>query len=118
MNVLPTEQELGFLVGSILLQVCIGENEVILRFSEEISITIEARFVVRDSSGIETAFDDARSAASSVVKLLSDTVATVNNLGGRTLRLIFSRGDILEIYGSNEGYESYQIQHGKEIFVV
>jgi hypothetical protein len=107
MKELPIERDLDFLVGSTLLQVCIGENELILRFDEEISITIESKFLVRDSNGLETAFDSSRSAAASLVKLLSDTVKNVLGQSDGTLRLWFTRGDILEIFDSSEGYESY-----------
>lgn len=118
MNALPTEHDLGFLVGSTLFQVCIGENEVILRLSAEISITIESSFLIRDSSGLESEFNDSRSSAGSLVKLLSNTVTKVRCQRDGTLSLWFSSGDILEAYDSSEGYESYQIQHGKDIYVV
>ena len=35
-----------------------------------------------------------------------------------TLRLSFSRGGVLEIYDDSKQYESYQIQHGKDLYVV
>ncbi len=115
---LPAELDLNFLVGPILLQVCIGENEVILNFDGEISITIESSFLVRDPNGLEIVFEDSQSAAGSLVKLISDAIAKVHGQSDGTLRLWFTRGDILEIYDSFESYESYQIQHGKDIYVV
>lgn len=118
MNARPMEHDLEFLVGSLLLQVCIGENEVILRFDKEISVTIESRLMIRDSSGLVISFNTLRSAAGSLVELLSDTVIKTLLQRTGTLRLWFSRGDVLDIYASNEGYESYQIQHGEEVFVV
>ena len=118
MNALPTEQGLNFLIGSDLLQVCIGKNEVILRFSDEISITIESRLLVRDSSGLESSFDNSRSAAGSLVKLLSDKITKILCQRDGTLCLWFAKGDSLEIYNSFEGCESYQVQHGNDIYVV
>lgn len=118
MNALPTEHDLGFLVGSTLFQVCIGENEVILRLNAEISITIESSFLIHDSSGLGMAFNDSRSSAGSLVKLLSNTVTKVHCQIDGTLSLWFSSHYILEIYKSSEGYESYQIQHGNDIYVV
>ena len=115
---LPAELDLNFLVGPTLLQVCIGENEVILNFDGEISITIESTFLVRDPNGLETVFEDSQSAAGSLVKLVSDTIAKVHGQEDGTLRLWFTKGDFLEIYDSFESYESYQIQHGTKIFVV
>lgn len=115
---LPSDLDLGFLVGPTLLQVCIGENEVILRFDGDISITIESRFLVRDLSGRETVFENAPPAAASLLDLLSDSIAEVLGQLDGTLRLSFAKGGILEVYDSSKDYESYQIQHGKDIHVV
>lgn len=115
---LPSDIDLGFMVGSTLLQVCIGQNEVILRFDMEISVTIESRFLVRDPHGHEDVFESAPRAAGSLVNLLSDSVTDVLGHTDGTLRLSFAKGGVLEVYDSSKDYESYQIQHGKEIHVV
>ena len=39
---LPLDTDLRFLVGSVLTQVCIGENEVLLNFEPETSIMVAA----------------------------------------------------------------------------
>jgi hypothetical protein len=118
MHGLPADLDLSFLVGPTLLQVCIGENEVILRFDGDVSITIESTFVVRDEGGCETAFECARAAASALVEFLADSITEVLGQRSGTLRLTFSRGGVVEIYDSFEDFESYQIQHGKDLHVV
>lgn len=115
---LPSDLDLGFIVGSTLLQVCIGQNEVILRFDMEISITIESRFLVRDPSGHEAVFESAPRGAASLVNLLAESVVGVNGDEDGTLRLSFGKGGILEVYDASKEYESYQIQHGRVIHVV
>jgi len=106
------------MVGSALLQVCIGQNEVILRFDREISITIESRFLVRDPDGYEAVFESAPRAAALLADLLADSVTEVLGDKDGTLRMSFAKGGILEVYDSSKDYESYQIQHGKDIHVV
>ncbi|MCP3995502.1 MAG: hypothetical protein GY722_10615 [bacterium] len=115
---MPDDLNLSFLVGTTLLQVCIGANEVILKFDREVSITIESRFRVRDANGHAAVFEDAPSSAASLAKLLSNSIIDVLGHQDGTLRLSFVKGAILEIYDSSKGYESYQIHHGQDIHVV
>lgn len=115
---LPDDLDLGFLVGTTLLQVCIGANEVILKFDADICITIETRFRIRDANGHDAVYDNAPSAAVSLVAILSDSIAEVRGKQDGTLRLSFSKSAVLELYDSSKEFESYQIQHGKHIHVV
>ncbi len=73
---LRSDLDLSFLVGPTLLQVCIGENEVVLRFDGNISITIESRFLVRDLSGHDTVFENAPPAAALLVEFLPDSITS------------------------------------------
>jgi hypothetical protein len=52
----PAEGELNFLLGLPLFQVCMGANEVILNFDDDVSITVEATISFRDTSGNETTY--------------------------------------------------------------
>lgn len=115
---LPRDLDLGFMVGCTLLQVCVGQNEVILRFDREVSITIESRFLVRDPHGGEAVVESAPRGVASLVSLLADSVIDASGNEDGTLRLSFGKGEILEVYDSSKEYESYQIQHGKDIHVI
>jgi len=115
---LPSDLDLSFLVGATLLQVCIGANEVILRFDRDASITIESRFSVCDLNGHTIVFDDAPSSAACLAELLSDSITDVLGCPDGTLRLSFAEGGFLEVYDSSNDYESYQIQHAQDIHVV
>jgi Family of unknown function (DUF6188) len=114
---LPKDLDLTFLKDAILIQVCFGRNEVILRFDREISITIESTFRVQDSDGIESFFDTSLPAAKSLVSLISDAVVGVGGDCNRSLLLKFSSGSSLEVYDSSQEFESYQIQVGEDIYV-
>ena len=115
---LPKDLDLSFLKDAILLQVCIGENEVILNFDKGISITIESRFCFRSTSGNESIFEDAPSSAAFLVELLSDSITDVLGHLDGTLRLSFDTGETLSIYDDNAEYESYLIKHGEIVIVV
>ena len=115
---LSDDLDLSFLVGMTLLQLCIGENEVILRFDEDSSITIESRFRVGGLDDHTAVFGDAPSSAGFLAKFLSDSIIDVLGRQDGTLRLSFAKGGFLEIYDSYRDHESYQIQHHQEIYVV
>ena len=115
---LPDDIDLSFLEGATLLQVCLGENEVILRFDPDLSITIESTFRARTPARQEALFRDPRSAAAVLVELISDVITKAQGRTDGTLRLSFSRGGVLEIYDDSKQYESYQIQHGEDLYVV
>jgi hypothetical protein len=115
---LAPETDLSFLRGVELLQVCIGANEVILAFHPNVTITIEGTFQVEVPGSTAEVFDDARSSAASLVTLLEGTVKSVAWEESGTVRLDFTSGAALEIYDSQEHYESFQITHGAAIYVI
>ncbi len=118
MNPLPKGTNLDFLIGQTLGQVCLGANEVILNFSENTSITIESEFLVQDEHAVRTGFEDVRPTASALAKLIAEAVQKVSSQEDGTLKVWFTRGDILEIYDTWEMYESYVIQHHDTFYVV
>jgi hypothetical protein len=48
---LPDETDLTFFIGTELQQVCIGRHEVILRFGDDLSITVESDIGHRSTLG-------------------------------------------------------------------
>jgi len=111
-------ENLDFLKGVKLLQLCIGSNEVILNFSRDISITIESRldFLSHAQSSVTTEAGPA--SAATLAKLLSDTITGVRGSSDGAIHLSFAKGTGLVIHDSSGEYESYQIKHGDEIIVV
>ncbi len=118
MNPLPPDTNLDFLLSQTLLQVCIGENEVILNFDGSTSITIECDFHIRGAKGKEEAFEDPRTAASALVQLISEKVVKFANQSNGTLTLWFTGGKMLALHDTYEMYESYVIQNGDDFYVV
>ncbi len=118
MNPLPSGTNLDFFIGKTLDQVCIGANEVILNFGDYTSISIECDFLIQDQHAVRTPFEDSRSAASALAQLIAEAVQKVSSQEDGTLKVWFTRGDILEIYDTWEMYESYVIQHHDTFYVV
>ena len=118
MNPLPSGTNLDFFIGQTLQQVCLGANEVILRFSDYLSLTIESDFVIQDDHGLRTSFEDARGAAGALARLISEIVGSVSADDEGTLKICFKRGDVLEVMDTWEMYESYVIQHHDKFYVV
>ncbi len=118
MNPLPPDTNLDFLIGQTLLQVCIGENEVILNFYGSISITIFCDFDIQAATGKAEAFEDPRTAASALVQLISEDVVKISNQNNGTITLWFTGGKMLAFHDTHEMYESYVIQNGDDFYVV
>lgn len=115
---LPSDLDLKFFIGITLTQLCFGENEVILNFDGDVSITIESKLCVRGATGQAIIFDDSLSSASMLVELVSDSITEAIGRQDGTLCLSFAGGATIEIHDSSEHYESYHIRHGKRIYVV
>lgn len=115
---LPLDTDLSFFIGAPLLQVCIGENEVIANLHPDISVMIASILRVTTDAGVAEAFDDARSAGIAVLPLLGHEIKDATAVPEGTLRLIWDDGTIVEIIDDSKEYESYTIRHGEDLIVV
>jgi len=116
---IPADTDLSFLVHKVLEQVCIGQNEAILRFGDDVSITIESDMSHASSAGEVTAiYKTIAPSAPMLVSLINCSIEKASAIPPGTLRLEFSNGDRLEIHDAHSAYESYQITHGDKIIVV
>lgn len=115
---LPADIDLTFFNARKLLQVCVGANEIILNFDDELSLTIESDICHRTSAGEVRAFSNSVEAAGTLVQLIDSTVQTAFRMEPGTLALRFSNGETLEVLDSNRDFESYQIGQGQRFIVV
>lgn len=115
---LPRALDLSFFKGARLLQACIGANELILNFDQEISITIESTFRILSKNGKDRVFSRPPLAAEPLVELLDSVVTSSSGETEGTLTLSFSNGTVLEVFDSSKQFESYQIRHGEHQYVV
>ena len=105
---LDKNKDLTFLEGKELIQICIGQHQVILRYTDDVYISIEGNFELlsQDESGYERTLPEL---ASSLVVLLGAKVSETEIGDNGALDLHFSNHEILRLYDSNDNSESYEI---------
>lgn len=116
---LPPNVDLGFLKGKRLIQICVGANDLILRFDEDgVSIVITSLIGIHVRSNIYKRYSDFRESASSVVKFLDDSVTGVHGEPDGTLTVEFRGGGKFRVYDDSEHFESYVIHNKEKVIVV
>lgn len=115
---LPADVDVSFLVGAVLIQVCAGENEVVLNFDEDVSIMSAATIRYAEDGEPQRELEDARTVSKALIDLLGQTIVRADgNLDG-TLRLFWSNDSRVELLDSWGDYESYTVRHGETLIVV
>lgn len=116
---LPLDTDLRFLEERALQQVCVGANKVILHFGDGVSLTIQTDVAHKSPEGSLIAlYGSILPSVPTLVGLINATVKNARAMSPGTLVLLFSTGDVLEIYDSSTEYESYQIWHGNDVITV
>jgi hypothetical protein len=118
MHGLPSNVNLDFFIKKTFLQMCIGANDLILNFDNDVSITVTSSIGCLDSTGKIHKGEDFLKIAPILGLLLNCTVVSVKGDKSGTLKLEFDNGGKLEIYDDSEQYESYIIKNGEQIIVV
>lgn len=113
---LPDGLDVNFFLGAVLTQVCIGSNEVIVRFDRDIDVTIEGDVEIGDERG-KKMYGRPPDYGRATVPFLQEAVTRVDVSSGGTLTLQLQSGSIA-IIDSHAHYESYQIRHGHDLYVV
>jgi Family of unknown function (DUF6188) len=109
---------LAFLYNKVLLQVCIGLNELILNFEDSTSITIICPITISATNRRQQVYEDHRRAVSPIVSLLGQSIAKSVSHPDGTLKLTFSGGCSLTLHDDSNNYESYSIKCGESLIVV
>jgi hypothetical protein len=115
---LPIDTDLGFLESAVLTQVCIGENETILRFHPSVAIMIASNARIDSPGGEEVAFDSSINLGAAMLLDLGGHVTSASVEPPGTLKLALSSGKILRIMDSWPNFESYTVTNGEKVIVV
>lgn len=99
-----------------LLQVCIGENECILRFTNDISVLITSRMRIYADRIYE--IDSYRESAAQLCQLLGGNIKAAAPEGARSLAINFDNGSTLVIEDDSDEFESFVLNIGKSKFIV
>ncbi len=114
---LSADVDLQFIEGGTLIQACIGENEVVLRFDNDVSVMVASNVrLTHDGSSI--LIEDAREVGRRVTELLGDQITSAQGSPDGTTTLRWARGAVLDLLDTWDAYESYTITHGDAVIVV
>jgi len=116
---LNKDTDLSFLSRKKLLQVCVGEFQIILKFDSDILLSLECVFehVLKHGQVLQGDLSNP-SSANSLLSLVGSFIIRVENLGKGNLELAFANGDTVRIYDSNNDAESYQISSPRGMIIV
>jgi hypothetical protein len=107
---LDKDTDLSFFSEKELLQVCVGEYQIILKFDGSIQLSLECIFEHVLKDGQVLLGDSSKPiSSSSLMTLLGSSVKRADNIGEGNIELLFLNGDKIRIYDSNDGTESYNI---------
>ena len=115
---LPGNTDLSFLRDKSLLQVCIGFNEIILNFGENISITAHTDITHFSHGNTVALYSNSVAMAPMLVRFLHQKVDRTSIQAPGTLILHFSNNESLKIHDNSSQFESYQISHDGKVIVV
>jgi hypothetical protein len=117
MNGLPENVNFDFFVGRELGGITFGRWQIIFLFDQEVELSVESEFEL-DEGKSRKRFSDPLLAAHQLVQLIGSTVTDVGARTDGTLILTWGSGQRMTVFDSAEHYESYQVHHGKAIWVV
>lgn len=112
MNGIPEKIDEKLLLGARLIQVRIGENEVILRFDNETSVTLECEVSVATGKAAPRKSSHSVFTGTAVLPLLGASVLEVTRISGLDLAIRFERDTSVTLHDSNARYESFSIING------
>jgi hypothetical protein len=120
MHGLRQDIDLSFLYGRELVQLAIGLYQIILRFDEEVAISVEGEFRYFDGQDEWAWRPEPGSSlcAAHVASSLGMTIDSVRGDANGTLVLVFSNSHRLTLMDANKEYESYDITRAGQTIVV
>jgi hypothetical protein len=115
---LPAGVDLSFLVGATLIQLCVGENELILNLHPDISVMVASVVEFDGLSDCVSEPGDPSKAILKLLPLLGHEVAGVRGSTDGTLEVLWDTGERMRIMDSWREFESYTIRQGDHMIVV
>jgi hypothetical protein len=113
-----TQSDLSFLVDKELLQFCYGEHEIILNFSDDISLTVESQLHLKMKNGDQFQWNSGSRKQSNLESLINSKVISISLAPDNSLDIVFENNALATIKINENGFESYQITYHKKYYVV
>ena len=99
MATMDTKEKFTFLHGLELVQVCVGQHQIILNFEKDASVTLECDYEVNGAVGDVLA----------VLSLLGKSATNVNGDSTGKVEISFTNGSVVVLIPRMDGMESYQM---------
>jgi hypothetical protein len=117
MNRISKTEDLSDLVGKIVEQVCFGPHQVILNLEDHCFISLEGAFSFAEKrDGIRSV--KYMESADAFTKLIGHKIKSADVISEDALEIRFTNGQALQVFDSNERYESFQIKLSNRLIVV
>ena len=116
---LPEDLDLSFFVGTTLVQLGMGEHQIIFALHPDVHLSVESTMRL-SNLGAETVVigDDYRATGGVLLALISHDVKHAARTTAGALQLGWSSGAVLEVDDDSVQYESYTINHAGRLIVV
>lgn len=108
---LPPGFDPTFFVSKTLEQICFTENQVVLQFSEHISIVIEGSFSYALPEQRERITTEPPLSNSNLMRFLGSRINDATGTDQGTLKLVLDGGGFIECHDDSRTAESYHISH-------
>ncbi|MEO5889699.1 MAG: hypothetical protein ABIQ31_05565 [Ferruginibacter sp.] len=115
---LPNNIDLNFLIQRQLLQICFGENEMIMNFDDNLSITLTSKCAFSFDGDNLQIIENYSTSASLICNLIGHFINEIKASENGTLAMNFSGNNIFILYDDDKFYESYWIKSKTSIIVV
>lgn len=110
--------DLSWIIDKELIQICVGLYQVILRFTHQLSITVECPYFINMGDIIVEASGDNPETSKNLVCLLGHSINSCYQHENGEFVLDFSNGYSLKLVPEITGAESFSIKDGEfEILV-
>lgn len=118
---IPEDFDPAIFVGAMVERVCFGPYIVHVDFGVEEGLRLSIEGTFEHSGTADGGWQDAGQPpidSSRLVRLAGQTVKTAVVKDAQTLALSFDDDQALHVYDSSRQYESFQIHHGQDVWVV
>jgi hypothetical protein len=95
-----------------VIQICIGQSQSIINFTNDLEISIECEFKIRSHAQIIEATASTPDTSRELTCLLGKELKSFE-IGNDVLKIFFSDDFLLELIMNKNGYESFSINKSK-----
>lgn len=113
---IPKDFPFEAVTKEVIVQICFGWNQIILRFDEVISISVECSIILDED--VLNEHEDICRHAGRLLQLLHQKINSVTTDNDKDLKFTFDSGATLTLCDDSEHYESYIVDVADKKYVI